>query len=85
MKHEEFDRLKDLLQLEFRPLSRLLLLLGWNQCRSLSSAQKLVNILHKEQVKTEICSHSYTFFTLFNRFKNVTGLLLFLAKFFVKF
>ncbi|KAM4724156.1 zinc finger FYVE domain-containing protein 26 isoform 2-T3 [Anableps anableps] len=49
MKHEEYGVLKDLLQLEFRPLSRLLLLLGWTQCRSLSSAQTLVNILHKEQ------------------------------------
>ncbi|XP_012727742.2 zinc finger FYVE domain-containing protein 26 [Fundulus heteroclitus] len=49
MKHEEFSRLKDLLQREFRPLSRLLLLLGWNHCRSLSSAQTLVNILHHQQ------------------------------------
>ncbi|XP_014898779.1 zinc finger FYVE domain-containing protein 26 [Poecilia latipinna] len=49
MKHEEYGRLKDLLQLEFRPLSRLLLLLGWGQCRSLDAAQTLVNILHKEQ------------------------------------
>uniref|UniRef100_A0A3B3Y0T4 Zinc finger FYVE domain-containing protein 26 n=1 Tax=Poecilia mexicana TaxID=48701 RepID=A0A3B3Y0T4_9TELE len=49
MKHEEYGRLKDLLQLEFRPLSRLLLLLGWSQCRSLDAAQTLVNILHKEQ------------------------------------
>ncbi|MED6236556.1 hypothetical protein ATANTOWER_010927, partial [Ataeniobius toweri] len=49
MRHEEFSRLKDLLQLEFRPLSRLMLLLGWTQCRSLSSAQTLVNILHNEQ------------------------------------
>ncbi|XP_054913049.1 zinc finger FYVE domain-containing protein 26 isoform X2 [Poeciliopsis prolifica] len=49
MKHEEHGALKDLLQLEFRPLSRLLLLLGWSQCRSLDAAQTLVHILHKEQ------------------------------------
>ncbi|XP_026194977.1 zinc finger FYVE domain-containing protein 26 isoform X2 [Anabas testudineus] len=49
IKHEEFSQLKDLLQLEFQPLSRLLLLLGWTQCRSLSSAQKLLGILHQEQ------------------------------------
>uniref|UniRef100_A0A7N6A3N7 Zinc finger FYVE domain-containing protein 26 n=1 Tax=Anabas testudineus TaxID=64144 RepID=A0A7N6A3N7_ANATE len=54
IKHEEFSQLKDLLQLEFQPLSRLLLLLGWTQCRSLSSAQKLLGILHQEQVRTEI-------------------------------
>uniref|UniRef100_A0A8C5DIM3 Zinc finger FYVE domain-containing protein 26 n=1 Tax=Gouania willdenowi TaxID=441366 RepID=A0A8C5DIM3_GOUWI len=49
VKHEEFVRLKELLQLEFKPLSRLVLLLGWNQCRSLSAAQTLLQILHKEQ------------------------------------
>lgn len=40
--------------MEFQPLSRLLLLLGWTQCRSLSSAQKLLSILHQEQVWTAI-------------------------------
>ncbi|KAL7380753.1 hypothetical protein ABVT39_023353 [Epinephelus coioides] len=49
IKHEEFTQLKDLLKLEFQPLSRLLLLLGWTQCRSLSSAQTLLSILHQEQ------------------------------------
>ncbi|XP_071354919.1 zinc finger FYVE domain-containing protein 26 isoform X2 [Trachinotus anak] len=49
IKHEEFSQLKDLLQLEFQPLSRLLLLLGWTQCRSLSSAQALLRILHRDQ------------------------------------
>ncbi|XP_054470599.1 zinc finger FYVE domain-containing protein 26 isoform X2 [Anoplopoma fimbria] len=49
IKHEEFSQLKDLLKLEFQPLSRLLLLLGWTQCRSLSSAQTLLSILHREQ------------------------------------
>uniref|UniRef100_A0A673C1U7 Zinc finger FYVE domain-containing protein 26 n=1 Tax=Sphaeramia orbicularis TaxID=375764 RepID=A0A673C1U7_9TELE len=56
IKHEEFSQLKDLLQLEFQPLSRLLLLLGWTQCRSLSAAQTLLRILHSEQV-----SHSPEF------------------------
>uniref|UniRef100_A0A8C3A898 Zinc finger FYVE domain-containing protein 26 n=1 Tax=Cyclopterus lumpus TaxID=8103 RepID=A0A8C3A898_CYCLU len=50
IKHEEFSQLKDLLRLEFQPLSRLLLLLGWTQCRSLSAAQTLLGILHREQV-----------------------------------
>ncbi|KAM9355627.1 LOW QUALITY PROTEIN: zinc finger FYVE domain-containing protein 26 [Pholidichthys leucotaenia] len=49
IKHEEFSQLKDLLQLEFQPLCRLLLLLGWTQCRSLSSAQMLLSILHNDQ------------------------------------
>ncbi|XP_039642804.1 zinc finger FYVE domain-containing protein 26 isoform X3 [Perca fluviatilis] len=49
IKHEEFSPLKDLLKSEFQPLSRLLLLLGWIQCRSLSSAQTLLSILHREQ------------------------------------
>ncbi|XP_041668136.1 zinc finger FYVE domain-containing protein 26 isoform X2 [Cheilinus undulatus] len=49
IKQEEFPQLKDLLQLEFQPLSRLLLLLGWTQCRSLSSAQTLLSVLHREQ------------------------------------
>ncbi|KAK5886858.1 hypothetical protein CesoFtcFv8_017850 [Champsocephalus esox] len=49
IKHEEFSALRDLLQLEFQPLSRLLLLLGWTQCRSLSAAQTLLSVLHREQ------------------------------------
>ncbi|KAM6912964.1 zinc finger FYVE domain-containing protein 26 [Xenentodon cancila] len=49
IKVEEFSCLKELLQQEFQPLCRLLLLLGWTQCRSLSSAQMLLSVLHKEQ------------------------------------
>ncbi|KAM9707292.1 zinc finger FYVE domain-containing protein 26 [Menidia menidia] len=49
IKHEEFTHLRELLQSEFQPLSRLLLHLGWTQCRSLSSAQTLLSVLHKEQ------------------------------------
>ncbi|XP_076013424.1 zinc finger FYVE domain-containing protein 26 isoform X2 [Genypterus blacodes] len=49
IKHEEFSQLRDLLKLEFKPLSRLLLLLGWTHCRSLSSAQTLLSILHHQE------------------------------------
>nr|XP_040055611.1 zinc finger FYVE domain-containing protein 26 isoform X1 [Gasterosteus aculeatus aculeatus] len=49
IKHEEFSQLKDLVRLEFQPLSRLLLLLRWTECRSLSSAQMLLSILHQHQ------------------------------------
>lgn len=51
IKHKEFDQLRDVLKLEFRPLSRLLLLLGWTHCRSLSSAKMLLSILHLDQVR----------------------------------
>lgn len=50
IKHEEFSQLSHLLCQEFRPLARLLLLLGWTQCRSLGSARTLLSILHLEQV-----------------------------------
>ncbi|XP_075904789.1 zinc finger FYVE domain-containing protein 26 isoform X2 [Nelusetta ayraudi] len=49
IKHEEFSQLSHLLREEFRPLARLLLLLGWTQCRSLSSARTLLSVLHLEQ------------------------------------
>ncbi|XP_024130107.1 zinc finger FYVE domain-containing protein 26 isoform X3 [Oryzias melastigma] len=49
IKHQEFSELQALLQLEFQPLSRLLLLLGWTQSRSLDSARTLLRILHGEQ------------------------------------
>ncbi|XP_068608115.1 zinc finger FYVE domain-containing protein 26 [Brachionichthys hirsutus] len=55
IKHEEFSKLRDLLKLEFRPLSRLLLLLGWTHCRSLSSAQTLLGILHRDQAPANDC------------------------------
>lgn len=50
IKHEDFALLKDLLHLEFQPLARLILLLGWTQCHSLNSSQTLLSILHNEQV-----------------------------------
>lgn len=49
IQHQEFGLLTDLLQSEFRPLSRLLLLLGWTRCQSLSAAQALLRILHLQQ------------------------------------
>lgn len=58
IKHEEFSQLSNLLKQEFRPLSRLLLLLGWTQCRSLSSARTLLGILHLEQVPPDTSQRS---------------------------
>ncbi|XP_077416207.1 zinc finger FYVE domain-containing protein 26 [Vanacampus margaritifer] len=49
IKHEEFSQLKDMLQSEFQPLCRLLLLLGWTHCSSLSSAHMLLDVLHHQQ------------------------------------
>ncbi|XP_077477383.1 zinc finger FYVE domain-containing protein 26 [Stigmatopora argus] len=49
IKHEEFSQLKDMLRSEFRPLCRLLLLLGWTQCASLGSALALLRVLHHQQ------------------------------------
>ena len=50
IKREEFSWLEVLLKREFRPLSRLLLLLGWTHCHSLGSAQRLLHTLHLQQV-----------------------------------
>ena len=50
IKREEFSWLEVLLKQEFQPLSRLLLLLGWTQCHSLRSAQRLLHTLHLQQV-----------------------------------
>ncbi|XP_061156343.1 zinc finger FYVE domain-containing protein 26 isoform X1 [Syngnathus typhle] len=49
IKHEEFSQLKDMLRSELQPLCRLLLLLGWTQCRSLGSARTLLRVLHHQQ------------------------------------
>nr|XP_057912961.1 zinc finger FYVE domain-containing protein 26 isoform X2 [Doryrhamphus excisus] len=49
IKHEEFSQLRDMLRSEFQPLCRLLLLLGWTHCRSLTSAQTLLAVLHHQQ------------------------------------
>lgn len=50
LKEEDFPSLGCLLDREFRPLSRLLVLLGWTHCQSLTSAKKLLQTLHRTQV-----------------------------------
>nr|XP_056707544.1 zinc finger FYVE domain-containing protein 26 [Euleptes europaea] len=49
LKREDFSSLGNLLRGEFSHLRRLLILLGWTQCRSLESAKKLLWTLHKSQ------------------------------------
>lgn len=49
LKEEDFPRLGCLLDGEFRPLSRLLVLLGWTHCQSLESAKRLLQALHRRQ------------------------------------
>uniref|UniRef100_A0A2K6GRH0 Zinc finger FYVE-type containing 26 n=1 Tax=Propithecus coquereli TaxID=379532 RepID=A0A2K6GRH0_PROCO len=49
LKEEDFPSLSCLLDREFRPLSRLLVLLGWTHCQSLESAKRLLQTLHRTQ------------------------------------
>ncbi|XP_024904898.1 zinc finger FYVE domain-containing protein 26 isoform X2 [Pteropus alecto] len=49
LKEEDFPSLGCLLDREFRPLSRLLALLGWTHCQSLVSAKRLLQTLHRTQ------------------------------------
>ncbi|KAF3831059.1 hypothetical protein GH733_002297 [Mirounga leonina] len=49
LKEEDFPSLGCLLDREFRPLSRLLVLLGWTHCQSLASAKRLLQTLHGVQ------------------------------------
>ncbi|XP_047718287.1 zinc finger FYVE domain-containing protein 26 isoform X2 [Prionailurus viverrinus] len=49
LKEEDFPSLGCLLDREFRPLSRLLVLLGWTHCQSLASAKSLLQTLHRTQ------------------------------------
>ncbi|XP_028852607.1 zinc finger FYVE domain-containing protein 26 isoform X3 [Denticeps clupeoides] len=49
VKREAFGQLETLLHGEFHPLARLLLLLGWTQCQSLSAAHALLRVLHLQQ------------------------------------
>ncbi|XP_053476228.1 zinc finger FYVE domain-containing protein 26 isoform X4 [Ictalurus furcatus] len=56
IKKEEFSKLEALLGVEFQPLSRLLLLLGWKHCQSLDSAQRLLRTLHQQQAKDTVLS-----------------------------
>ncbi|XP_029454718.1 zinc finger FYVE domain-containing protein 26 isoform X2 [Rhinatrema bivittatum] len=55
MKKEDFSALRNLLKNEFKPLSRLLLLLGWTHCQSLESAKFLLCTLHQDK---DLCSDS---------------------------
>uniref|UniRef100_A0A671QY78 Zinc finger FYVE domain-containing protein 26 n=1 Tax=Sinocyclocheilus anshuiensis TaxID=1608454 RepID=A0A671QY78_9TELE len=59
IKWEEFAKLETLLQAEFQPLSRLLLLLGWMHCQSLDSAKTLLRVLHNQQVSSQIYDCQY--------------------------
>jgi zinc finger FYVE domain-containing protein 26 len=49
LKEEDFPSLGCLLDREFRPLSHLLVLLGWTHCQSLESAKRLLQTLHRTQ------------------------------------
>nr|XP_020655714.1 zinc finger FYVE domain-containing protein 26 [Pogona vitticeps] len=49
LKREDFSSLSSLLRREFKYLSRLVILLGWTQCRSIESAKMLLWTLHKSQ------------------------------------
>ncbi|XP_014404617.1 PREDICTED: zinc finger FYVE domain-containing protein 26 [Myotis brandtii] len=49
LKEEDFPSLGCLLDREFRPLRRLLVLLGWTHCQSLASARRLLQTLHRTQ------------------------------------
>ncbi|XP_058843286.1 zinc finger FYVE domain-containing protein 26-like isoform X1 [Acipenser ruthenus] len=49
MKREDVSSLHSLLNQEFRPLSRLLLLLGWTHCQSLESAKTFLHTLHENR------------------------------------
>ncbi|NXX75339.1 ZFY26 protein, partial [Urocolius indicus] len=55
LKREDYSGLKSLLRREFKPLSRLLVLLGWTHCQSLESAKTLLWTLHKTQ---DLCNDS---------------------------
>ncbi|XP_055451306.1 zinc finger FYVE domain-containing protein 26 isoform X1 [Psammomys obesus] len=49
LKEEDFPNLGYLLDREFRPLSHLLILLGWTHCQSLESARRLLQTLYRTQ------------------------------------
>ncbi|XP_061853830.1 zinc finger FYVE domain-containing protein 26 isoform X3 [Colius striatus] len=55
LKREDYSGLKSLLRREFKPLSRLLVLLGWTHCQSLESAKTLLWTFHKTQ---DLCNDS---------------------------
>ncbi|XP_031436154.1 zinc finger FYVE domain-containing protein 26 isoform X2 [Clupea harengus] len=49
VKRQEVGRLEEMLQGEFQPLARLMLLLGWPQCPNPASARILLQVLHHQQ------------------------------------
>ncbi|XP_001378438.2 zinc finger FYVE domain-containing protein 26 isoform X1 [Monodelphis domestica] len=49
LKEQDFSGLSCLLDKEFRPLSQLLVLLGWTHCQSLEAAKLLLQTLHRPQ------------------------------------
>ncbi|KAL1789538.1 zinc finger protein FYVE domain-containing protein 26 isoform X1 [Sigmodon hispidus] len=49
LKEEDFPSLGCLLDREFKPLSHLLVLLGWTHCQSLESAKQLLQTLYRTQ------------------------------------
>ncbi|XP_072485614.1 zinc finger FYVE domain-containing protein 26 isoform X1 [Notamacropus eugenii] len=53
LKEEDFSSLSCLLDREFRPLSQLLVLLGWTHCQSLESAKLLLQTLHRTEQNQE--------------------------------
>lgn len=54
LKEEDFPSLGYLLDREFRPLSHLLVLLGWTHCQSLESAKRLLQTLYRTQVSQHL-------------------------------
>lgn len=55
LKKEDFSSLDRLLSKEFKPLRRLLVLLGWTHLQSTESAKSLLQVLHKP---TDLCNDS---------------------------
>ncbi|KAM4013795.1 zinc finger FYVE domain-containing protein 26 isoform 2-T2 [Anomaloglossus baeobatrachus] len=55
LKKEDFSSLDSLLSKEFKPLRRLLVLLGWTHLQSTESAKSLLHILHEN---TDFCNDS---------------------------
>ncbi|XP_069064972.1 zinc finger FYVE domain-containing protein 26 isoform X1 [Pleurodeles waltl] len=53
LKREDFCGLSRLLSNEFKPLGRLLVLLGWTHCQSLDSAKSLLYALHRDK---DVCN-----------------------------
>ena len=51
MRENDFDALSELMKdPEWRPMSSLLLLLSWEQCKNMQSAKKLLDTLYHPQV-----------------------------------